>query len=80
MTTQPIIIHRHATLPLVVVVEKDTISGRYPVITKINNVDITIETPGNESLAKYRAEFLYNLWAERLIPVFDAGFKAGQGA
>lgn len=79
MATEIVITHGHATMPLAVVVEYSSTSGRYALKVQIGGVDAFIETPKTQAMAKYRAEFLYNLWADRLIPVYDAGFKAGRG-
>lgn len=67
-------------MPLSVLIDQDSISGQFTISVRVASVVLHTEHPDTESLARYRATHLHAVWSETLIPVFDAGFKAGQGA
>lgn len=80
MATRIISTVTHEAMPLSVIIEQNSISGQFTISVRVASVDLHIEHPSTESLARYRAAHLYGVWSETLKPVFEAGFTAGQGA
>lgn len=80
MATRTILAITHEAMPLSVITEQDSISGQFTIRVRVASVDLHIEHPGTELLARYRSAHLYGVWSETLNPVFEAGFIAGQGA
>ena len=76
MGTKNLLTRGHVVMPLSVTVDEDTISGQYKLTVAIAGVEIHIERPETEQLARYRAEFLFLLWVDRLLPVYQAGINA----
>lgn len=80
MATRTISTVTHEAMPLSVITKQDSISGQFTISVRVASVDLHIEHPGTELLARYRAAHLHAVWSETLNPIFEAGFIAGKGA
>lgn len=80
MSTTLIRMQDHMTLPLSVRVYKDQlVMGQFCVDVYVDKSLVSTENlaGSTEHGARANADFAMELWARRLMPVFDAGYAAG---